>query len=727
MKKFILFMLSVIMLTQSIGVIGMNATENIPDDLPSIEFDRQYWLEPGETAWYSFKAPAPLCYLTDMPLEEIDGCLCGWEVDSNSYYDKNGKFLGYISASNDPEAGGWTKFIPGDTYYLKVEAPSSKGVFFTLSAVKEAEPETSCEKESLVNKVKLISKAKKVDRFVPGEYNTLWDIYTVKEEFELTGSNVITSSSFFVTDYRVYFENSMLTADSGTVTYSSIERAAADSAELVKSYCSAPDKILSDSEYIYTANHYAYILEGNGNAVRSFDLLVPAGKTLIYTKDGYFRTAAAEELFGDVTADTWYTDAVLYNAEKSFMNGTGEGKFSPSVAFTRAQMVQMLANIDGADLEAYKNSESFTDVSSDKWYAPAVEWAYKNGVTGGIGEGKFAPERKVTREQIAKFLCSYAESKGALLPEGADLSAYPDSQSVSSWAKDYLSRAVALGLIKGTDGNKLSPLSNATRAQIAVISQRFDESVLKPLAPSTHKGSYFLEGDTCGFGTNYEIVELSGKEKPNVLYIGMASTNPAEGYGAVEAEYGAEFGCKTDYLTLEDLENGTAREKIMNADIISVGGGDSRMLLARLRKHGTDALLREAAAKGTVMSGSSAGAICFGVLGTSGIGDSRYENLNATGCVDLIVCPHGFEKARVNKVKEDLLKNPDRVAVVLGNSALEIKDGMYRIYADMEFMEHFDRGVIGMVYWSENGEIKTLDAFSHNIDWRPLSELGIYY
>lgn len=727
MKKVIIFILSVLMLTQSIGVISMNANESIPENIPDIEFDKQYWLEPGETAWYSFKAPAPLCYLTDMPIEEIDGYLCGQEVTGNSYYDENGKPLGYISASNDPETSGWTEFTPGKTYYLKVDASSSSGVFFTLSAVKERNEESSCNEKSIVKNTELVSKAKRVERFVPGEYNTLWDIYTVKESFEQSGESVITSSTFFITDYRVYFENSSLNTTHGKVTYCGIERTLADSVKNIKSYSAAPNTELGEKEYIYSANHYAYVIDGKGEAQRSFDVLVPAGKTLIFDKGGYFYTAKAEELFGDVTADTWYTDAVLYNAEKSFMNGTGEGKFSPSVAFTRAQMVQMLANIDGADLEAYKNSESFTDVSSDKWYAPAVEWAYKNGVTGGIGEGKFAPERKVTREQIAKFLCSYAESKDALLPEGADLSAYPDSQSVSSWAKDYLSRAVALGLIKGTDGNKLSPLSNATRAQIAVISQRFDESVLKPLAPSTHKGSYFLEGDTCGFGTNYEIVELSGKEKPNVLYIGMASTNPAEGYGAVEAEYGAEFGCKTDYLTLEDLENGTAREKIMNADIISVGGGDSRMLLARLRKHGTDALLREAAAKGTVMSGSSAGAICFGVLGTSGIGDSRYENLNATGCVDLIVCPHGFEKARVNKVKEDLLKNPDRVAVVLGNSALEIKDGMYRIYADMEFMEHFDRGVIGMVYWSENGEIKTLDAFSHNIDWRPLSELGIYY
>ena len=722
-KKLILFLLAVILMIPGAGISSAGEKEIIPENLPDIEFDRQYWLEKGESAWYRFTAPAPLCYLTDMPVENIGGYPCGWEVFDNIYYDKDGNALGSIGASSDPETGGWTEFIPGETYYLKITAADT-GVHYTLSAVKEYEPEALCTKEDSTESVSIELKTENTERFIPGEYNTRWSVYTVKEKFALTGENVITSSSFFLTDYRIHFENSSVSADNGRVTYSNIEKACAESTSSLKSYCKVPMIKVSDKEFIYSANHYAYILDGKGSAERPFDVWVPAGKTLLLSDEGYFFTATADMLFSDIPKVSWYTDAVLYASEGKFMKGTGEGKFSPDLVFTRAQMVQMLANIDKADLSVYKDMQSFGDAKKGQWYTPAVEWANEKGITKGIGGGKFAPDAKVSREQIAVFLCSYAKMKGASLPEGADLSAYSDNNKISSWAKQAFAEAVALGLIKGTTATTLSPEKDAARSQIAVMAQRFDINVLKPLATSTHKGSYFLEGDTCGFGTSYEIVELSGKEKPRVLYIGMASADPLEGYGAVESEYKRELGCETDYLTLEDLERGRAEEKIMNADIISVGGGDSRMLLARLCKYGTDAVIRKAAENKTVMSGSSAGAICFGVWGTSGIGDSRYQNLEATGCVDLMVCPHGLEEKRVAKVKEDLLKDPNRVALVLANSALEIKDGQYRIYADLEFTEHFGREVIGMKYWVENGELRSENLFSTDLTWRPLSELG---
>lgn len=722
-KRSIIFLLTALMLMQGISLIPAGAAEGIPENPPTIEFDKQYWLEKGEVAWYKFEAPAPNCYLTDMPIEYVDGYPCGWDVD-NELFDKNGNSLGYIKSSSDPETGPWTEFTAGETYYLKIDATNS-AVHYTLSAVKEKEALAEVMEESKVESTVISLKEEGLNRFIPGEYNTDWDVYTVKESFNLNGENVIASSTFFITDYHIVFENSKITAQNGKVTYAVTESSHNERPLYVLSYVKAPEVNVAENEYIYSANHYGYILDGSGGAVREFDVLVPAGKKLIYNEKGYFTTAKANEIFADIPEATWYTDAVLYNTEYKFMKGTGEGKFSPDLVFTRAQMVQMLANIDGVDLTAYKDMQTFSDAQKGQWYTPAVEWANEKGITKGIGNGKFDPNGKITREQIAVFLCSYAKMKSATLPEGADLSAYTDNATISSWAKDSFAVAVDLGLIKGTTETTLSPTMQATRSQIAVMTQRFNENVLSPLAPSTHKGRYFLEGDTSGFGTQYEIAELSGKEQPNVLYIGMASTDPYSGYGAVESEFGRELGCQTDYLTLEDLANGEAAKKIEWADVIRVGGGDSRMLLARLRKYGTDALLREAAEKGTVMSGSSAGAICFGVWGTSGIGYDRFENLRATGCVDLIVCPHGLEEKRVNKVKEDLMKNPSLFAVVLGTSALEIKDGMYRIYADGEFVEHFGKEVVGMKYWVENGELKSENLYSADQEWRPISELGL--
>ncbi|MBR5515233.1 MAG: S-layer homology domain-containing protein [Clostridia bacterium] len=722
MKKTLTLLLSVLMLTQSIGFVSHGS--EIPENVSEIEFDRQYWLESGEVAWHKFEAPAPLCYLTDMPVEEIDGFPCGWNVDSNLYYDKNGKCLGSISASNDPETGGWTSFTPGESYYLKVDA-SKGGVHYTLSAVKEKEPCVKAEQNSSVTNVELNLKKEGIERFIPGEYNTAWDVYTVKEHFSLQGEDVVTSSTFFLLPYRPVFENSRLTAAKGKVTYSVTERAYSHSGDTVKCYTKAPSVTADKNEYIFSANHYSFFLSAEGEAVREFDVSVPAGQKLVYSDKGYFYSAGAEDIFEDIPADSWYTDAVLFNSQNRYMKGTGEGKFSPDLVFTRAQMVQMLANIDGVDLDAYKDMQSFTDAKKGEWYTPAVEWANANNITKGIGGGKFDPNAQVSREQIAVFLCSYARMKGAELAEGSDLTQYTDSSSISSWAKDDFSRAVANGLIKGTTDTTLSPSMAATRSQIAVMTQRFDENILAKVRFSTHKGSYFLEGDSCGFATAYEIAELSGKEKPHVLYIGMASSDPAEGYGAVTAEFGSRLGCTTDYLSLEDLASSVAEEKIMNADIINVGGGDSRMLLSRLVKYGTDAIIRKAAANGTVMSGSSAGAICFGVWGTSGIGYERFQNLNATGCVDLIICPHGLEAPRVDRVKADLLENPDRIAVVVGTAALEIKDGMYRIYSESEFVELYGKEVVGMKYWVENGELKSEDLYNKDLEWKPLDELFV--
>ena len=124
----------------------------------------------------------------------------------------------------------------------------------------------------------------------------------------------------------------------------------------------------------------------------------------------------------------------------------------------------------------------FTDLTQD-WYKDAVLWAYQTGVVAGTSETTFAPDAPVTREQLAVLLMEYASRvlKLARTWTPADLSRFPDSGSVSDWARDALADAVALGLISGTTDDNgtvwLSPQSSAAREQAAAILTAFCENV----------------------------------------------------------------------------------------------------------------------------------------------------------------------------------------------------------------------------------------------------------
>ena len=184
--------------------------------------------------------------------------------------------------------------------------------------------------------------------------------------------------------------------------------------------------------------------------------------------------------FADVAADTWYADTVRYAYENSLMNGTSATAFSPTVATSRAMIVQLLYNMEGRPEVEYK--PIFTDVKEDAWYADAVIWAYENGVTTGSSATTFSPDALVTREQVAVFLYRFMKDyKGEEMEAGADLSAFPDASKISPYAgfADAVAWANGVGIITGktsSDGAILAPLDNAQRCETATMFARFHRS-----------------------------------------------------------------------------------------------------------------------------------------------------------------------------------------------------------------------------------------------------------
>lgn len=182
----------------------------------------------------------------------------------------------------------------------------------------------------------------------------------------------------------------------------------------------------------------------------------------------------SETKFNDVSANDWFASAVDYVTGKGMMNGTADNTFSPKANTTRGMVVTVLYRLEN---QPSTSAASFTDVASGVYYANAVAWANANGIVSGYGSGKFGPNDKVTREQLAAILYRYAQYKKYDVSGANSLDGYTDVQSVSSYAVPALQWANAAGVVTGKSGSKLDPKGYATRAEVAAMLMRFCENV----------------------------------------------------------------------------------------------------------------------------------------------------------------------------------------------------------------------------------------------------------
>ena len=226
---------------------------------------------------------------------------------------------------------------------------------------------------------------------------------------------------------------------------------------------------------------FAGWLAVNGN-------VYPAGEVVTSSIDQSFKATWRDkaevdvtEMFSDVTKN-WAYPGIQYCVTHGIMGGMGDGTFAPTGTTTRAQIVQILYNLEGTP--AVSGTTPFTDLTAN-WYKPAILWAYQNNVVAGTSPTTFAPDQPVTREQIAVILTQYMfhvlKMERTWTP--ADLSTFPDGANVSSWAKEAMQDAVALGLINGTKASDgvvyLDPQGSAARQQVATILMNFCQNVKK--------------------------------------------------------------------------------------------------------------------------------------------------------------------------------------------------------------------------------------------------------
>ena len=209
------------------------------------------------------------------------------------------------------------------------------------------------------------------------------------------------------------------------------------------------------------------VLDKNGDKVKltekngKYTFTMPAGKV---TVKGSFVEEAPEQIFTDVPVDAYCYEAVKWAAEKGITGGVGNGLFAPNAPCTRAQIVTFLWRAAGSP--GPKTMSGFSDVPADSYYAKAVAWAVENGITGGTGDGKFSPDATCTRAQAVTFLY---RASGA--PAVSGNAAFSDVATNAYYAA-AVKWAEKNGITGGIGGGLFGSDNNCTRAQIVTFLYR---------------------------------------------------------------------------------------------------------------------------------------------------------------------------------------------------------------------------------------------------------------
>ena len=188
---------------------------------------------------------------------------------------------------------------------------------------------------------------------------------------------------------------------------------------------------------------------------------MPASKVTVSATFAPEKSAA--DYFADVPANSYYADAVLWAAKNGITGGIGNGLFGPNQPCTRAQIVTFLWRAAGSPEP--KAMSSFADVSTDAYYAKAVAWAVENGITTGTGDGKFSPDATCTRAQSVTFLF---RAIGKLVDSKAEFS----DVLTDSYYANAVAWAVENGITTGTGDGKFSPDATCTREQAVAFLYR---------------------------------------------------------------------------------------------------------------------------------------------------------------------------------------------------------------------------------------------------------------
>lgn len=245
-------------------------------------------------------------------------------------------------------------------------------------------------------------------------------------------------------------------------------------AKVDKSYASAGNKVTitvtpgrnATVQRITVTDEDGERLKLTENRDGTYSFTMPSGAANVYV-----RFSGSGLPFADVPSGSWYYDDVAYVYDTGLMTGLTATAFGPNLSTTRGMIVTILWRMENEP--AAKHGCPFADVRRGSYYEQAIAWASENGIVTGFDASTFAPDRAITREQLAAILFRFAAYRGMdAVTLRETLSSFQDQAAISAYAVSALNWAVGEGLMQGT-GDKLEPTGNATRAQVAAMLRRF--------------------------------------------------------------------------------------------------------------------------------------------------------------------------------------------------------------------------------------------------------------
>lgn len=245
-------------------------------------------------------------------------------------------------------------------------------------------------------------------------------------------------------------------------------------AKVDKSYASAGNKVTitvtpgrnATVQRITVTDEDGERLKLTENRDGTYSFTMPNGAANVYA-----RFSGSGLPFADVPSGSWYYDDIAYVYDAGLMTGLTATAFGPNLSTTRGMIVTILWRMENEP--AAKHGCPFADVRRGSYYEQAIAWASENGIVTGFDASTFAPDRAITREQLAAILFRFAAYRGMdAVTLRENLSSFQDQAAISAYAVSALNWAVGEGLMQGT-GDKLEPTGNATRAQVAAMLRRF--------------------------------------------------------------------------------------------------------------------------------------------------------------------------------------------------------------------------------------------------------------
>jgi len=213
------------------------------------------------------------------------------------------------------------------------------------------------------------------------------------------------------------------------------------------------------------------------------DVVILSGLARLGVQGGYEtdRGEGTRVPFIDVSSSDWYYNAVDYVYNAGLFTGVGDDKFAPHMTMDRAMLMTAFYRLAGSpEREMEAATASFSDVPQSAWYYKFVRWAATQEITAGIGDNKFGPDLRLTREQVVTLLYSFATRyMGQTLNGRADVTGYSDYEKSSDWARDALSWAVHYGVLDASwaGENTLGGHQYADRAEVSAMLAAFVDVV----------------------------------------------------------------------------------------------------------------------------------------------------------------------------------------------------------------------------------------------------------